>query len=103
MKSVKSTAAQEAQEEAETGINREKLNQMLEEQQRLMDAQSAQVHLLDIKELRERWYTKQELMNLQNQPPTTIANMNSNFRNQNKTISKSPPTVKTTLENIAPN
>jgi len=41
MKSVKSTAAQEAQEEAETGINREKLNQMLEEQQRLMDAQSA--------------------------------------------------------------
>jgi hypothetical protein len=41
MKSVKSTAAQEAREEAETGINREKLNQMLEEQQRLMDAKSA--------------------------------------------------------------
>ena len=64
-KSVKSTAAQEAQEEAETGIDREKLNQMLQqEQQKLMDEQGAQINLCDMKELRERWFTKSELMKM---------------------------------------
>lgn len=47
--SVKSTAAQEAQEEAEGGIKIITLNRLLEQQP------------MELKELREIWYTKKEL------------------------------------------
>lgn len=57
---VKSTAAQEAQDEAEGGIKINTLNKMLE-QQHQSAVQKAAINLLEIKELRERWYTKKEL------------------------------------------
>ena len=62
-----------------------------------MDEQGAQINLCDVKELRERWFTKSELLKMENHPMT---NMNQIFRNQIKTISNSPPNVKTPLDNM---
>lgn len=54
---IKSTAAQEAQEERATGIKITTLNRMLQQEQN----KEAEAQLLEIKELKERWYTKMEL------------------------------------------
>ena len=58
---IKSTAAQEAQEERATGIKITTLNRMLQQEQN----KEAEAQLLEIKELKERWYTKMELKKMQ--------------------------------------
>jgi len=58
---VKSTAAQEALEEEATGIKIQTLNKILEQHDQQLINEKNQLSLLDIKELRERWFTKKEL------------------------------------------
>lgn len=63
---IKSTAAQEQEEEMQTGIKIKVLNKMLEQEQNKM----AESQLLEMKELKERWYTRMELKNLQELQPS---------------------------------
>lgn len=64
---IKSTAAQEQEEEMQTGIKIKVLNKMLEQEQNKM----AESQLLEMKELKERWYTRMELKNLQELQPSS--------------------------------
>ena len=81
---IQSTAAQEAQEELATGIKIKTLNKMLQQEQNKV----AETQLQDIKELKERWYTRKELKKVEEPQSAQVAP--SLISNQQHLLSPSP-------------